>query len=222
MVAKNVFIAPVSNEQINKDVISSDAVKVAEKFLSIQGLIPIETIVHSLTEEERRRLEDIFPNKKVRIWGTRSTLRNIWESLDEGDYVVFYSANYYAFAAEAVYKTVNEKLARKVWGEYKTGETWNYVFFVKNVRELNMDRKEFNKKIGYPEKFVPRGFMRVAKEDAEEKIMNILTIKPATTPPRWWVEKTIVKGRPDRETGEYSLGKALWSPQQKRGGRRHL
>jgi len=34
----------------------------------------------------------------------------------------------------------------------------------------------------------------------------------------WWVEKTIVEGRPDREIGNYSLGKVLWSPQSKRGG----
>lgn len=34
----------------------------------------------------------------------------------------------------------------------------------------------------------------------------------------WWLEKTIVKGRSDRETGEYSLGKVLWSPQKDRRG----
>jgi len=34
----------------------------------------------------------------------------------------------------------------------------------------------------------------------------------------WWVEKTYVKGRPDREAGEYALGKALWSPQRDKKG----
>jgi MoxR-like ATPase len=29
-----------------------------------------------------------------------------------------------------------------------------------------------------------------------------------------WLEKTIVRGRKDREEGEYALGKALWSPQR--------
>jgi 5-methylcytosine-specific restriction endonuclease McrBC GTP-binding regulatory subunit McrB len=36
--------------------------------------------------------------------------------------------------------------------------------------------------------------------------------------PTWWVEKTYVKGRPNRESGEYALGKALWSPQRDRRG----
>jgi hypothetical protein len=34
--------------------------------------------------------------------------------------------------------------------------------------------------------------------------------------PRVWVEKVHVEGRPDREQGEYALGKALWSPKRNR------
>ena len=37
-------------------------------------------------------------------------------------------------------------------------------------------------------------------------------------PVRVWVEKTIVKGRLDREQGADALGKALWSPKQAKGG----
>jgi len=34
-----------------------------------------------------------------------------------------------------------------------------------------------------------------------------------------WIEKTLVKGRPDRINGEFALGKVLWSPQKdKKGG----
>lgn len=32
--------------------------------------------------------------------------------------------------------------------------------------------------------------------------------------PRVWVEKTNVRGRPDRQDGEYAVGRALWSPAQ--------
>ena len=41
----------------------------------------------------------------------------------------------------------------------------------------------------------------------------------ATTATRQvWIEKTIVQGRPDREEGEFALGRALWSPQRARRG----
>lgn len=36
--------------------------------------------------------------------------------------------------------------------------------------------------------------------------------------PRVWVEKTIVQGRPDREAGEFALGRAIWSPTRSENG----
>jgi hypothetical protein len=36
----------------------------------------------------------------------------------------------------------------------------------------------------------------------------------------FWIEKSEVKGRPDRESGPNSLGLALWSPQKSRGERK--
>mgnify|MGYP007030125015 CR=1 FL=1 len=35
---------------------------------------------------------------------------------------------------------------------------------------------------------------------------------------KYWIEKTIVHGRPDRIEGERALGKALWSPQKDKRG----
>lgn len=37
--------------------------------------------------------------------------------------------------------------------------------------------------------------------------------------PRYWLEKVIVKGRADRESGDNALGKSLWSPQSSKGER---
>jgi hypothetical protein len=34
----------------------------------------------------------------------------------------------------------------------------------------------------------------------------------------FWIEKTIVQGRPSRQEGEYALGKAPWSPQRSDNG----
>ena len=35
---------------------------------------------------------------------------------------------------------------------------------------------------------------------------------------RYWIEKTIVRNRADREGGEHSVGQALWSPQRSKSG----
>ena len=40
----------------------------------------------------------------------------------------------------------------------------------------------------------------------------------ASAQPPVWIQKTIVRGREDRETGEYALGRMLWSPQRSNSG----
>jgi MoxR-like ATPase len=58
--------------------------------------------------------------------------------------------------------------------------------------------------------------------DYRQRAMDALTERwwPVARTPRFWVEKTIVHGRPDRQEGENALGRALWSPQTADGGRR--
>ncbi|WP_300567294.1 hypothetical protein [Flavobacterium sp.] len=51
-------------------------------------------------------------------------------------------------------------------------------------------------------------------QDDSENVINELQ----ENLPNIWIEKTIVKDRPDREVGERALGKALWSPQKDKGG----
>ncbi|MBC7332972.1 MAG: AAA family ATPase [Actinobacteria bacterium] len=191
---ENVFIAPCSTEHINKDIlkdISLESGKGESQLpISIQGVIPIESIEDVLSEEEKKTLEKIYPDGKVKMWGTISESQ--WNPIKEGDLVVFYRNGKYICAADIVYKTHNPELARKVWGADKE-ETreytffWEYIFFVKNIRQLNVDRKTFNEKIKYEyidkdgkkkakygPNFVPRSFMRIAEDPSKEKIIQLV------------------------------------------------
>jgi hypothetical protein len=67
-----------------------------------------------------------------------------------------------------------------------------------------------------------KGFLRSspklfkAREDGEA-ILELLE-NGFTREKRYWVEKTLVKGQADRISGDYALGKALWSPQTRSDG----
>jgi 5-methylcytosine-specific restriction protein B len=52
-------------------------------------------------------------------------------------------------------------------------------------------------------------------EEEEEQEREDADLAPER---RFWVEKTHVAGRPDRESGPHALGKALWSPQKSKSG----
>lgn len=51
------------------------------------------------------------------------------------------------------------------------------------------------------------------RELERQLVVMLPQTKDATADPRFFVEKTLVRGRSDREAGPHALGKALWSPQ---------
>jgi hypothetical protein len=78
--------------------------------------------------------------------------------------------------------------------------------------------KEVNSKLGtdYP-KISKTAWDAVTDTSLPIKAKQINAMFPggkSATKPRIWIEKTIVKGRADRELGEHKLGLALWSPQR--------
>mgnify|MGYP000471627505 CR=1 FL=1 len=176
-ITRQVFIAPLSKEHINNSVITDKICRRAKEIVSIEGLIPVDLVSDALTDEEERKLWEIFPDGKIRIWGTTEANEAIWDSINTGDYVLFYKRGYYIFLAEIALKMNNKGLAEKVWGEYQAGETWNLIFFVKNVQPIQISREKLNKIAGYNENFVPRGFMRVNEEAAKKIIAEIIMKK---------------------------------------------
>lgn len=182
MTTRRVFVAPGSGEHINKSVLSVEEGG-GERLISLQGLIPIEKISDTLAPQEERRLRAAYPHGGVRMWGTRPGLRSTWESIEEGDLILFYNDNYFVASAEAVYKTHNERLAETVWGQHETGETWEYVFFLDHVQPMQMHRKDFNQLTGYSQNFIPQGFMQVARESARTAVLRKLTGENGLEPP---------------------------------------
>ncbi len=175
MVQKQVFIATGSKERINKSVISVSTLEEASALTSFENLVSIDNIADLLKEEEKRILEHLYPDRKVKMWGLKQELKEAWKSLKEGDYVVFYYDNRYVCSAQVAFKLENEEIALKVWGKDKDGKTWSLLFFLNDICVLNMPRSDFNVKAGYKEKFAPRGFMRVGSKAAKRIIEEIIT-----------------------------------------------
>ena len=205
---RQVFIAPSSKKQASyKSTIVEQIGSPISQVFSIEGLIPISSIQDTLSAEERKKLEEIYPDKIVRMWGARPGLRKVWDLISEGDYILFYSDNYYINTASIVFKTYNEKLADKVWGKYQTGETWSYTFFLKDVREISVHRTEFNNTVGYNEGFWPRGFIRVSNETVRE---NIVTKVVGDSQPIYLLMRSNSESpREDSEGKEYHYGNTV-------------
>jgi len=116
---------------------------------------------------------------------------------------------------EVILKAINEinendipdkRLSKEYYLKHE-GKTLppKYVISIANkfVNEIELDSKLFN---------------AVEAKNFLKKMDFKINYNEALSPKRFWIEKTIVKGRLDREKGERALGRTLWSPlKDKRG-----
>lgn len=70
-------------------------------------------------------------------------------------------------AAEVALKTRNKELARHFWKEDAVGNTWELIFFLTNVVEVNVEQSALNEYLSYGQGYFPRGFMSLAQEKAD-------------------------------------------------------
>lgn len=132
---KQIFLAPRSNETAYKNYVSSMQGKRFEE---------IEPYLDSKESELLKGDERYF------VWGCQPGQRNKWNEMQYGDYVLFYSHGHFVSVGTLKFKKLSEELALSLWPKSKdTGEPWSCVFFVDNVREIELSLGEFNRYTNY-------------------------------------------------------------------------
>ena len=68
-------------------------------------------------------------------------------------------------------KFQNKPLAKKIWGAKDDGETWECMYFFKEIKEISIGIKEFNKLLSYGEENKIFKF-RVLDENKSDLLIN--------------------------------------------------
>lgn len=129
------------------------------------------------------------------------------------------------FAAEATRRRIPKKAENAAMPFYRLTTDLFWMISVRDLNSLPTDR------VGYSIRRIDHAFIREPfwgllqnpsfRSELEKQLITMLPIAPETSiKPRFFVEKTLVRGRPDRELGPHALGKALWSPQSSETGAR--
>lgn len=149
-----------------------------EKAWTIDELLKLSI---NLPEDVIRRLESVG---KFRIWGSLPTVKpfttNAWKSIDQGWVVAFYRKGHIVCYGVIFAKVHSKELAEKLWGRNSQGQTWEYIYFIKDLRccEPGIPWNIVRKELEYNEGFVPRGH-HIVKEDKlrsiREKYGDILS-----------------------------------------------
>lgn len=137
--SERIFIAPRSGEQ------STGNFK-----KTIEDGYKKSDIESYLSSEDKIALQN---ETELKIWGNKPSLVSRWEKMQVDDWVLFYQKKRVTYAGHLLYKTHNKALADALWGpqQSENGEmvSWEYVFFLRDVRNINLDYKVMADLAGY-------------------------------------------------------------------------
>tara|TARA_R110000765_G_scaffold27706_1_gene67161 strand:+ start:81 stop:713 length:633 start_codon:yes stop_codon:yes gene_type:complete len=164
---KKVILQPTSSKESRK-----------EYFDTIECSVSLSRIKPFVSTKDFEILKDLHPNGECKLWGIKSSTRNInkWNKIKEGDLAMFVRKGKFFATASVTHKVHSPSLANEVWGS-DDNETWEFIYFVKNVETENLKQSVFNNAVGYKDNFVVQGFSVLNYEKSFE-VLKLLYSKP--------------------------------------------
>ena len=110
----------------------------------------------------------------IRCWAVSSSRFGIYKRIEEGDIVLFTEKRTGKFThkAEVVAKTNNVIFGDALW-PVRGDNPWKYIYFLKNIQHININKTEFVQSLGFASNYVVPGTIKVD----EEKYSRFLKIK---------------------------------------------
>lgn len=143
---------------------------------TITGGVLIDSLKDRISPQAFEELQELG-EENVKVWGFVPTLkdkpRKEWLDLSKGDLVLFYANKQFYYAAFVHSKIHNPELAKELWGIDGEGRTWEYVYFIKEGKQIQMPYDPTV--LGYAEGHIVRGavLLREDKSDMMKEYMQI-------------------------------------------------
>ncbi|MFM7628974.1 MAG: hypothetical protein ACKO44_05600, partial [Algoriphagus sp.] len=171
----NIILQPTGNKDARKHYVDT-----------IQHGIKLLDIKQHLTPKDYESLEHIYPSGECYIWGVTpgDKNRNVskWNKMNIGDVTLFSRDGGVFSSGVTTYKLHSESLAVAIWDRDKEGNTWEYIYFIDEIKSLSISYKELHSIIGYtgdPDNWVILGFT-VLDSDKSQNVFNALDLQSYT------------------------------------------
>jgi hypothetical protein len=158
---------------------------------TIKQPVPIDVILRDVPRHIANHLQGVFEGRKeVPTWGVTAGGREVnvkrWERIEPGDLVLFSQGNRVFLSATIAAKAHAPGLARTLWGTDTRGNTWEYVYFLDELKGVDIPVGEVNRTLGYQANNRIQGF-RILKEGPSERLALALELEshkhgPSLTP----------------------------------------
>jgi len=122
--------------------------------------VPVNLLQEFLSAEEIAQLNDIYPSGYCPTWGVTPSGINQgkWNQISVGDTTLFSASGKIFASGVTTYKVHNSALAAKLWQYDPKGQTWEYIYFLDEIKQQHISYTAFNKVVGYAPNFIIQGF----------------------------------------------------------------
>jgi hypothetical protein len=138
---------------------------------TIQRKVPFEQIRRFVSSTDGARLQHIFGNRPIAVWGSRDSAanRSKFEKMTEGDDILIVEGDTIKFMGKVALKTVNPDLSRALWHNIKEDRTsgWDLIYFIGNPVEIGVPFREFCRLFLYEDNYQLRGFATIGSDKLE-------------------------------------------------------
>ncbi len=167
---------------------------------TIEHDVHYDQIESFLSDIDKEKLKRIYPDGKLQIWGVtkgkNGSNRGKWDRIEVGD-VTLFSAKKRIFATGVTtHKFINKELALHLWDKDDSGETWELIYFISEIKDQDIPQSVVNDLLGYDPKYVIQGFNVLDEKKSENFLSSFELISELHQPtytPEQHIEKYVGK-----------------------------
>ncbi|MEK6153890.1 hypothetical protein WIW50_11545 [Flavobacteriaceae bacterium 3-367] len=148
---------------------------------TIENSVSLKRIKPFVSISEFERLQEIYPSGECKIWGVTPGGYNLakWNKIEVGDVTLFSKEGAIYASAVTTFKLHSQDLASELWGHDIKGQTWEYIYFLEELKNHNIPYVDFNRAVGYSENNVIQGF-NVLKPEQSVVILRTFDLESDT------------------------------------------
>jgi len=139
---------------------------------TIRQKVAPEKIFQHASAGLSRKLQAIFGNHRIAVWGSRDSAANRvkFDRMKDGDEILIVEGGTIKLLGRVACKTVNPALSHELWKGLRGQESssWDLIYFIANPREIELQFTKFLKLIGYQANYQLRGFTSIAADRLEK------------------------------------------------------
>lgn len=135
----NILLVPASIENTEKTLINH---------------VSIELLKENIDENFINDLLERTVDHKINSFAVTETLFYIYEKIANNDLALFSvtGTKRFNYMGTIIGKTVSNTLGEKLWN-HKVSKPWSCIYFLTDIKKIDIDKKFLIKKLGYSEKF---------------------------------------------------------------------